>query len=194
VAQLLAHAGLVFFSILWWYLAVTKTFTPQAAVYTVAVILVTGGLFLAWHAVQTRYGDLDLSRIGGLARPMPRFAVLMSLMIMAAVGLPPFGVFSGYVAMLLNPSFIISWDLIVILLAWFAASWYLFRLMQRLLFGPHRSDILYEDLRLAEVAPLLIVLLVLVALGIIPYGFFQSGTLTAGHSNHLAMEFNLWKK
>jgi NADH-quinone oxidoreductase subunit L len=190
VAHLLAYAGLSFFSILWWYLAITGISTPQAAVYAVAVILITGGLFLAWHTVQTRYGNLDLSRIGGLARPMPRFAVLMSLMVMAAVGLPPFGLFSGYIAMLLSPSFVISWDLPVVFLAWFAASWYLFRLMQRLLFGPHRSDILYEDLRLAEVAPLLIVLLILLALGIIPYGFFPSETLTAGHPHHLAMEFN----
>ncbi len=136
---------------------------------------------------------------------MPGFAVLMSLMVMAAVGLPPFGLFSGYIAMLLTPSFVISWDLPVILLAWIAASWYLFRLMQRLLFGPHRSDILYEDLRLTEVTSLLIVLLILVALGIIPYGFFQSEALTAGHLHHpvaelstsinrSTMEFNPWKK
>ncbi len=202
VTQLLAYAGLSFFSILWWYLAVTGTFTPQAAVYTVAVILVIGGLFLAWHTVQKRYGDLDLNRIGGLARPMPSFAVLMSLMVMAAVGLPPFGLFSGYMAMLLSPSFVVSWDLIVILLVWLAASWYLFRLMQRLLFGPHRSDILYEDLRFTEVTSLLIVLLILVALGIVPYGFFQSDTLMAGDPNRLvteltnsfALEFNLWEK
>jgi NADH-quinone oxidoreductase subunit L len=202
VTHLLAHAGLSFFSILWWYLAVTEAFTSQAAVYTVAVILATGGLFFAWHAVQKRYGDLDLNRIGGLARPMPRFAVLMSLMVMAAVGLPPFGLFSGYIAMLLSPSIVISWDLLVILLSWLAASWYLFRLMQRLLFGPHRSDILYEDLRITEVASLLIVLLILVVIGIMPYGFFQFETLTAGHPNHLAtkltnsftLEFNPWKR
>jgi NADH-quinone oxidoreductase subunit L len=190
VTRLLAYANLAFFSILWWYLAVTGTYTPQAAVYTSAVVLVTGGLFLAWHLVQARYGDLDLNRIGGLARPMPRFATLLSLLVMAAVGLPPFGLFSGYMAMLLHPSVVISWDLMVILLTWLAASWYLFRLMQRLLFGPHRSDILYEDLRPTEVASLLIVLIIVLALGIVPLDFFDAHTLT--NSYKTVMEFNSW--
>jgi NADH-quinone oxidoreductase subunit M len=192
VSHLLAYAGLAFFSILWWYLAVNGTFTPQAAVYASAVALVTGGLFLAWHRVQARYGDLDLNQIGGLARPMPRFATLLALLVMAAVGLPPFGLFSGYMAMLLHPSITMSWDLIVILLTWLVASWYLFRLMQRLLFGPHRSDILYEDLRPTEVASLVVVLVILVALGIAPYGFFESDTLTNGYRT--ATELTLWNK
>ena len=192
VTRLLAYASLAFFSILWWYLAVTGTYTAQAAVYTSAVALVTGGLFLAWHRVQARYGDLDLNRIGGLARPMPRFATLLSLLVMAAIGLPPFGLFSGYMAMLLHPSIVISWDLMVILLTWLAASWYLFRMMQRLLFGPHRSDIPYEDLRPTEVASLLIMLVLVLALGIVPYGFFDADTLTNGYRT--ATELNLWNK
>ncbi|MHB8481475.1 MAG: proton-conducting transporter transmembrane domain-containing protein [Nitrospiria bacterium] len=192
VSHLLAYAGLAFFSILWWYLAVTGISTPQAAVYTGAVTLVIGGLLLAWHCVQARYGDLDLNQIGGLARPMPRFATLLALLVMAAVGLPPFGLFSGYMAMLFHPSITLSWDMIVILLTWLVASWYLFRLMQRLLFGPHRSDILYEDLRPAEAAPLLIVLFILLALGIMPYGFFESDTLK--NSYRSAMEFMLWNR
>jgi NADH-quinone oxidoreductase subunit L len=192
VYHLLAYASLAFFSILWWYLAITGTFTPSAAVYTAAVALVIGGLILAWHRVQARYGHLDLNQIGGLARPMPRFAILLALLVMAAVGLPPFGLFSGFMAMLLHPSITRSWNMIVILLTWLAASWYLFRLMQSLLFGPHRSDILYEDLRPTEIAPLLVVLLILVALGIMPSGFFESDTLA--NSYRTAMELMLWNK
>lgn len=154
--------------------------------------LVIGGLFLAWHRLQARYGDLDLNQIGGLARPMPRFGALLALLVMAAVGLPPFGLFSGYMAILLHPSVTMSRGLVVILLTWLAASWYLFRLMQRLLFGPHRSDILYEDLRLIEVTPLVVVLLILLALGIAPYGFFETDTLANGYRT--AMELMLWNK
>ncbi len=192
VAHLLAYGSLALWSILWWYLAVTGTSTPQAAVYAGAVALVTGGLFLAWHRVQARYGDLDLTRIGGLARPMPRFATLLSLLVMAAVGLPPFGLFSGYVAMLLDPSIAASWGLVVVLFTWFAASWYGFRMMQRLLFGPHRADIPYEDLRAAEVASLLIVLVIVLVLGIVPYGFFDADTLTTSY--RAAVELTLWNK
>src|SRR2546428_11853754 len=99
---------------------------------------------------------------------MPRFAILLSLLVMAAVGLPPFGLFSGYMAILLHPSIVISWDLMVILLTWLAASWDLFGLMQRLLFGPHRSDIRDEDLRPTEGVALLDVLMFLLGPGITP--------------------------
>jgi hypothetical protein len=186
VTRVLAYGGLVFYSILWWYLAVAGSVTPQSTIYASAVALVTGGLLLAWHAVRARYGDLTLDRIGGLARPMPRFATLLALLVMAAVGLPPFGLFSGYLAMLLDPSITVSIGssvgLTIILLAWFTASWYLYKLMQRLLFGPHRQDLPYEDLRPVEVAPLLIVLVLLLALGVAPHELVEvveTNTLTA---------------
>jgi NADH-quinone oxidoreductase subunit L len=182
VRRLLAYAGIALFSILWWYLGIVGKSTPQAAVYAGAVALVTGGLLFAWHRLEARYGDLDLDRIGGLARPMPRFGLLLSLLVMAAMGLPPFGLFSGYVEMLLSPSIGLSdlsigtmggvtWHLAIILLAWLAASWYFFRLMQRLLFGPHRPEIVYNDFRWSEIASLLIVLLILLVVGVTPYRF-----------------------
>jgi NADH-quinone oxidoreductase subunit L len=184
--RLLAYGGLAFYSILWWHLAVAGRATPQAMIYAGAVALGTVGLRLAWHAVQGRYGDLTLDRIGGLARPMPRFATLLALLVMAAAGLPPFGLFSGYVAILLDPligvSFGSSVGLTIVLFAWFAASWYLYRLMQRLLFGPHRADLRYEDLRPAEIVPLVIILLLLLALGVSPHQLVDgvdSNTLTA---------------
>jgi len=155
--------------------------------YFSAVVLITAGLLLAWYYVQARYGDLAFDRIGGLARPMPRFATLLALLAMAAVGLPPFGLFSGYIGMLLHPSIEISWDLSIILLTWFAASFYLFRMMQRLLFGPHRTDILYEDLRRAETVPLLIMLLILVAIGLLPYGFIESDLIANGDRTTMEM-------
>ncbi len=177
-----AYMGVALYSILWWYLANTGTYTPQAVAYAVAVSLVISGLFFAWHCVRVRYGDMSLDMIGGLARPMPRFGILLSLLVMAAIGLPPFGLFSGYMEMLIHPSITMSWELIVILLSWLAVSWYLFKLMQRLLFGPHRSDILYEDLRFTELAFLVIVILVLGIQGITPYGFCESLMLTDGYN------------
>jgi NADH-quinone oxidoreductase subunit M len=136
--------------------------------------LVTGGLLLAWNRVRARYGDLEVGRLGGLARAMPRFATLMALLVMAAIGLPPFGLFFGYVALLLEPvvrvSFGSSLGLAIVLLAWFMASWYLFKLMQRLLFGPDRAELRYDDLSRAEAAPLVLVLALLLAVGLLPGG------------------------
>ena len=84
---------------------------------------------------------------------------------MAGVGLPPFGLFFSYAAMLLQPAISNSGGLIVIMLCWFLTSWYLFRMMQRLLFGPHRADIRYEDLRPRELVSFALLLLVLALLG-----------------------------
>jgi NADH-quinone oxidoreductase subunit L len=186
VVRLLAYGGLALYSILWWHLALAGNTTPQAVVYVGAATLVIGGLRFCWQTVQKRYGDLAPDRIGGLARPMPRFGVLLALIVMAAVGLPPFGLFSGYIGMLLQPSsavlFGISMGWTVVLLAWFMASWYFYKLMQRVLFGPHRQDLSYQDLGPAEMAPIVIIILLLLALGIAPHGsvvFFNADTLPA---------------
>jgi NADH-quinone oxidoreductase subunit M len=186
---LLAYGGLSFYSILWWHLAAAGRVTSHAAVYAASAALVTAGLLLAWNRVQARYGDLALDRIRGLARPMPRFAALLGLLVMAAMGLPPFGLFSGYIALLLDPLNNVVLDgsaaLAVVLLAWFIASWYLYKLMQRLLFGPHRPDVPYHDLSPAEMAPLVAVLLLLLALGVAPHELVagvDTNTLTAWRS------------
>jgi NADH-quinone oxidoreductase subunit L len=167
VRRLTAYAGLVFYSLLWWHLAAAGGGTPQAVVYACAVMLVTGGLLLAWHAVQARYGNLDMERIGGLYQTMPRLALLLSLLVMAAVGLPPFGLFFGFMEMALHSNVTaLSGDLLIVLLAWFGASFYLFKLLQRLLFGPPRADMIYRDLGGIEIASLVIVLAALIGVGV----------------------------
>ncbi|TAJ97344.1 MAG: hypothetical protein EPO39_19365 [Candidatus Manganitrophaceae bacterium] len=178
VERLLAYGGVALFSILWWYLAGAGNAAPRGALYAGAAALITGGLFFAWGMVRARYGHLDLDRIGGLARPMPRFALLLSLFVTAAMGLPPFGLFSGLIEMLTNRSVPLSWDLAVIALAWLGASWLFVHLMQRLLFGPHRTDLQYTDLRGGEAAPLAIALLILLVIGIAPNTFFPTDPAT----------------
>ena len=191
VPELLAYAGLAFFSALWWLLAVTGIVAIQAVVYVAALVLLTAGLLVAWQGVRRRYGTLTLERMHGLAQPMPRFAAVISLLIMAAIGLPPYGLFSAYVAMLLQPGIALSWGLMVILLTWFSASWYLFRMMQRLLFGPHRGDIRYEDLRGGELAAFALLLVILAVLGATPQ--WLDSDLLVDHSL-TAMERTPWHK
>jgi NADH-quinone oxidoreductase subunit L len=93
VTPLLAYAGVAFYSILWWHATDLGAVSTQALIYAVSVILISAGLLLATSRLQARYGEEAVDRIGGLARPMPRFAILMTLLTMAAVGLPPFGFF-----------------------------------------------------------------------------------------------------
>ena len=85
VLHLIAYTGVAFYAILWWHLASVGSMSPQAVVYASAVLLVTVGMLLAWDRVQVRYGNLNLTRIGGLAQPMPKFALCLALLVMVAV-------------------------------------------------------------------------------------------------------------
>ncbi len=167
VRSLIAYAGVVMHCILWWQVTLIGNTTLSASLHFWATAIATSGLLMAWYTVQARFGNLDMDRIGGLARTMPRFAFLLTLMVMAAIALPPFGLFLGFTGLLLHPAGSLpAFDLLVILAAWFGATWYLFAMMQRLLFGPPRADLIYEDLRGAEVAGLALFLVVLIGVGI----------------------------
>jgi NADH-quinone oxidoreductase subunit M len=191
-ASIMAYGSLAFFSILWWYLVTTRTATPQTVVYLSAVGLATSGLLLAWYVLRARYGEIGFRALSGLAEPMPRFAVVLSLLALAALGLPPFGVFSGFIGMLLAPLFTWSSGLIVIIIAWLTASWYFFDLVQGLLFGCRRLDRRHADLRVPELTSLAIVLILLVALGVMPSRFFASGPATLDRA--VVTERPAWNK
>ena len=178
-ASVAAYGGLVFQSILWWYLAAIHASTPSIVVYLSAVGVATSGLLLAWYMLRARYGEIGLQALSGLAQPMPKFAVAFSLLALAALGMPPFGVFSGFIGLLLVPSFMWSGGLIVVIIVWLTASWYVFALMQELLFGGVRMVRRHEDLRQYELASLVIVLVLLVILGVMPSRFFDIGAISA---------------
>ena len=168
---LLAYSSLSLFSMLWWFAAATGITTVWASVFVGAVSFGTSGLLLAWQAVRTRYGDdVDPQAVSGLASTMPRFAVLLSLVALAVMGLPPFGVFSGFMGLLLTSPIASPAVLFLILVAWLATSWYILDAVQRLLFGQQRPDLPFEDLQQSEFASLLIVVLIVIALGVMPSG------------------------
>jgi len=174
----LAYAALAFFCLLWWYVADTGTTPIPAAIYLSSVGLATSGLLLAWFAIQARYGDVDLRALGGMAYPMPRFSTLLALLALAALGMPPFGVFSGFLSMLLMPTFAPSGPFALIMLVWLTASWYQIELVQQLVFGRVRVETRYEDLRRTEFMSLVLLLFVLLVLGTAPSRWFESNAPT----------------
>ena len=176
VRLLLAYGSLSFFSMLWWFVAATRTATPRAALMAGTVGLATSGLLIAWQVVRTRYGDdIDPQAVSGLASGMPRYAVLLSLLALAAMGLPPFGVFAGFMGLLLNAPFPSTVGLFITLLAWLAASWYIMQMIQRLLYGSRRQELRYTDVLKTELASLVMAVLVLLALGLAPATLFAPG-------------------
>lgn len=168
-----AYGSSAFASILWWYVASTGAAPPHALVFVIAIGLASLGLLLSWYALRCRLGEIGLAALGGLAKPMPRFAVAVSLLTVAALGLPPFGPFAGFLGMLLAPSVTWSAQLMLVLAVWLCASWYLFDLVQRLLFGRPAVEHGRWDLGGHELASLAIVLVLLFALGVIPSRLFD---------------------
>jgi NADH-quinone oxidoreductase subunit M len=155
--------------------------TPRSALLVGTVGLATSGLMVAWQVIRTRYGDdVDPQAISGLASGMPKYAVLLSLLALAAMGLPPFGVFAGFMGLLLSTPFPSLAGLFLTLLAWLAASWYIMQMVQRLLFGIRRSELRYTDVLQPEFASLLIVVLVLLALGLAPATLFMPAGASSG--------------
>jgi NADH-quinone oxidoreductase subunit M len=171
VLPLLADTSLSFFSILWWHLSREGAATAADTLFAGAATLVTAGMILVWTRIRARYGNLPPERIGGLAEAMPRLALPVILLAMAGAGLPPFGLFSGFLMLLLGSPDPVGRPAsgLLILFVWFLASWTMFRLMQRLLFGERKGELVARDLAGPEIAPLVLVLIVLVVLGLIPY-------------------------
>jgi len=181
VRLLLAYGSLSFFSIVWWFAAASRMVTPRSALLVGTIGLATSGLMIGWQVIRTRYGDdVDPQAISGLATGMPHYAVLLSLLALAAMGLPPFGVFAGFMGLLLSSPFPSLVGLFVTLLAWLAASWYIMQMVQRLLFGVRRPELRYTDLLRTEMASLLIVVLVLLALGLAPATLFTPEGMLLG--------------
>jgi NADH-quinone oxidoreductase subunit M len=190
---LLSYSSLSFYSMLWWFGASTRAMTPRAAVFVGAVGFTTSGLLLAWQVIRTRYGDdVDPRSISGLAATMPRYAVLLSLLVLAATGLPPFGLFASFMGLLLLSEVSFSIAIVIIVTAWLAASWYIMGMAQQWLFGTHRHDLRYTDLLPGELASLTILVVVLLALGVVPTHLFVAGTLTT--ATGAITELFVWDK
>lgn len=193
VRLLLAYGSLSFFSMLWLFSAATRTATPRAALLVGAVGLATSGLLVAWQVIRTRYGDdVDPQAIRGLASAMPQYAVLFSLLALAAMGLPPFGVFAGFMGLLLASPLPSSIGLFITFISWLAASWYIMQMVQQLLFGARRPDLRYADVLNTEFASLLILVLALLVLGLAPASLFASDQFI--HPNSVLMDPRTWNR
>lgn len=157
-------AGLttILLSLAWWQIGAGGAAAPETAWYLGAVSLAASGLLLAGHQLDARYGFQDLDKLRGLAGPMPRLSLLVALLLMAAMGLPLFGVFPTFMAVILAVSSASPSSLAAMLAVWLVASLLLMKLLQRLLFGQPKPDLRYHDLTWAELAPLVLVLGVLI--------------------------------
>src|SRR5918997_4802375 len=97
--------------------------------------ILTGGLFLCVGSIYNRLHTRQISDMGGLTKPMPRFSVLFMIMMMGSVGLPGL---SGFVGEFLTMVGAFRADWVVGAITAFVvilAAWYLLWMFQRVMFG-----------------------------------------------------------
>lgn len=186
VSSLVSLLGISLFSIFWWF--VLKSYSQltttsgeqlhgQIIFYALSVCLITAGLLLSWSYITSRYGDIEINKItdaiGGLYSTMPRFSVLFSLIIFSAMGLPPFGLFTGYIEMLLATTTTLNLEMWLVLLTILITTWYMIKLLQKVLFGPSKNNLLPSnsstDITIQETLPLFLIVALLLLFGMADY-------------------------
>jgi NADH-quinone oxidoreductase subunit M len=135
----------------------------------------TGALFLIFGLLYERRHTRLVSEFGGLATPMPNFAVIYLIISLSSLGMPLLNGFVGEFT-ILQGAFVVNkawaaWSALGVVLS----AAYLLWLYQRTMFGPVTHDVnkTLLDLRLREYAILLPLVAMAFWIGIYPRPFFD---------------------
>jgi NADH-quinone oxidoreductase subunit M len=174
----LSHLGLILLAVF----SGSKISLGGAAVYIIAHGLFSAGLFLAIGQVEEREGTRSLARLGGLGARNPRLAGSLTIVALAALGLPGLAGFAGEILILTGLySAGYVWPTAIALLPVILAAAYMLRLFQGVMQGPEVEDLPQRPdaspLELLALAPLV---LAIVWVGIDPGPVVQSVTTPAG--------------
>jgi NADH-quinone oxidoreductase subunit M len=151
----------------WWLLVSNTKPVAELGPYVLAVGMVASGLALCASCLEARYGTQSLKSLPGLARTMPKFGVVFSLLIMAGAGIPFFAVFSSFILVLISLRFEIA-DLFFVSVIWIGCFAIQISILQELLFNQPRSNLVYTDLSRIELFSLAVILVLLIAGGVFP--------------------------
>ena len=170
----LSHLGLIVLALF--------SFNPVAyggaLVYIVAHGLFSAGLFMTIGEVETREDTRLLSRLGGLGSRNPRLAGGLTLVALAALGLPGLCGFAGEILILTGlyqAGFV--WQTVVALVPIVLAAAYMLRLFQGTMQGPEHADLPQrEDMSPLEMLALAPLIVAIVLLGIDPGPLAARGT------------------
>ncbi|MES2497747.1 MAG: NADH-quinone oxidoreductase subunit M [Pseudomonadota bacterium] len=102
--------------------------------------LVSGALFLCVGVIYDRMHTREISRYGGLANNMPKYAMLFLLFTMASVGLPGTGNFVGEFLSLIGAYEISSWVAFVATTGIITGAAYMLYLYARIAYGAARTE------------------------------------------------------
>jgi len=137
--------------------------------------LATGALFLLVGMIYERRHTRRIDAFGGIAKPMPVFAALFGIVMMASIGLPSLGGFVGEFLILLGAFRASPWVGATATLGVVLAAAYMLWMYRRVMLGPvenpeNRGLI---DLGLRERAVVLALLVPIVWIGVYPKPFLS---------------------
>jgi NADH-quinone oxidoreductase subunit M len=162
----LSHLGLIILAIF--------SFSPiaigGAIVYIVAHGLFNAGLFITIGEIELREDTRLLSRLGGLGGRNPKLAGGLTIVALAALGLPGLCGFAGEILILTGlyrAGYV--WQTVVALVPVVIAAAYMLRVFQGVMHGPEHDDLPERgDLSLLEGIALAPLVIAIVLLGIDP--------------------------
>lgn len=196
IDQTFASVGTILFSLAWLNVF-TKAGNPDATGwYVVSVALALNGLMLCTYHLRERYGDNLRDNLPGLDQSMPRLGLAFRVLVLAAAGFPPFALYAMTMAMVLTSSqlYVPLWVVVMSTVS----SLLLVSVMQQLLFGARRTDLVYEDIQKSDLAALAVLILLLFASGVMPYSLenlreragAQSGTVVPASFTGRKVEYS----
>jgi NADH-quinone oxidoreductase subunit M len=162
----LSHLGLILLAVF--------SFDPiaygGALVYIVAHGLFSAGLFMTIGEVELREDTRLISRLGGLGARNPRLAGGMTIVALAALGLPGLCGFAGEILILTGLYHAgLIWAAIIALVPVVLAAAYMLRLFQGMMHGPEVDDLPQrEDMSPLEILALAPLVIAIVLLGVDP--------------------------
>jgi NADH-quinone oxidoreductase subunit M len=135
--------------------------------------LVSGALFLCVGVIYDRLHTREISRYGGVAFVMPRYAVLFLLFTMASIGLPATSGFVGEFLSLMGTYQVSTWAALLCTTGIILGAAYMLYLYRRVAFGQvvHDDVKLMPDLSLREFALLAPIAVVVMWMGVYPESF-----------------------
>ncbi len=173
----LSHLGLIVLAVF--------SFNPialgGAVVYIVAHGLFSAGLFVVMGEVELREDTRSLARLGGLGARNPKLAGSLTIVALAALGLPGLCGFAGEILILTGlyqAGYL--WAVALALVPIVIAAAYMLRVVQGVMNGPELEDLPQrEDMSALEMSALAPLVVAIVLLGVDPGPVLRSG-MSAG--------------
>jgi NADH-quinone oxidoreductase subunit M len=135
-----------------------------------------GTLFLAAGMLYDRTHNPIINDYGGLHQVMPRFTALLTIFVMASIGLPGTGSFIGEFMILVGTSYHSYILVLLALIGIVVGAVYMLSLFQRLVLGPVTPYVsTLPDLTRREMAAVIPMAIVVLAIGLYP-GIFLNLT------------------